>query len=97
MCHRGLRQRWKMGRFNKSMAVIAAASSLMFSTASATAQARVEPARAASTRAAAPSQRNAQLAAAPIWLLALLGALAVAGLVAAATSGGGDDQAPESP
>jgi len=86
-----------MGRFNKSMAVIAAASSLMFSTVSATAQARVEPARAAATRAAAPSQRNAQIAGAPVWLVALLAALAVAGLIAAATSGGDDDQAPESP
>lgn len=86
-----------MRQFNKSIAVIAAAAGLMISTASATAQARVEPVRTASTRAATPTQQNAQIAGAPIWLVALLGALAVAGLIAAATSGGGNDQSPESP
>lgn len=85
-----------MRRFNKHIAVIAAASGLMFSTMSAAAQTRVEPARAASARAATPTQRNAQIAGAPTWLVALLAALAVAGLIAAATSGG-NDQLPESP
>lgn len=86
-----------MGRFNKSMAIIAAASSLIMSTTAATAQTRVEPVRAAPTRAATPAQRNAQISGAPVWLVALLAALAVAGLIAAATSGGGNDQSPESP
>ncbi|WP_375271573.1 hypothetical protein [Sphingomonas sp.] len=79
------------------MAIIAAASSLIISTTAATAQTRVEPTRAASTRAATPAQRNAQIAGAPVWLVALLAALAVAGLIAAATSGGDNDQSPESP
>ena len=94
-------KRWEMGRLNKSIAVIAAAASLVFSTTVATAQARVEPVRAASTRASTPTQQNAQLrgniGGAPAWVVALLAALAVAGLIAAATSGGGNDQSPESP
>jgi len=90
-----------MARFNKSIAAIAAAASLVFATTAATAQTRVEPVSAASTRAATPTQKDAQLqgliGGAPLWLVAVLGALVLAGVIAAATSGGGNDQSPESP